>query len=134
MSGDTQTSKMRIQFAILARTLFGILAIIGGVYCALGIWFPGRRGRWGGGIITGTAKTNIVIGPISCAGFALLFISTGLMLLYGDAIPKSYRIGLSLCLPFSFILAVVGRTLDTPTAQRDWVLLRLRCLYSSLFS
>jgi hypothetical protein len=106
------------------RILIAIPALIVGVYCALGIWFPGIRGRWGGGF-TGTAKVKIVLGAVSCAGIALVAISMGLLSLIGNVVPKPYSAGLAICVPCGFILAIIGRMLDTQAHARSAGVYRL---------
>ncbi len=125
------------------RVIWGILAVIGGVYVALGIWLPSLRGQWGG-VFTGKPKGDrdrVRGGAVSSAGFGLLFISLGLISLSGDVMPKPLGAGLVACVFAAFFLIIGGWLLDshvhdserrayglpgesrmTPEARQRWIL------------
>jgi hypothetical protein len=98
-----------------------IFFIIGGVYSALGIWFPSLRMHWGGGLGGRPKKGEhvMVCGPVSCAGFTLFFLNLGLAFLCKDVIPKPYVIGLVVCGLCGFILIAVGAALDARVHSRS---------------
>src|SRR2546430_42383 len=78
------------------NAIFPVLAILGGVYSALGIWFPRLQGHWKG--------TRMTCGPVSCAGFAAFFIGLGTDFLVGDTVPERYRIWLFVPVILSWIV------------------------------
>jgi hypothetical protein len=84
----------------LFAAIYGLVGVLLGAYCALGIWFPRLRMRWKGASATA--------GPVNCAGFALAFTS-------GGSLVAGLQQG-SVWFLFSalngFILAGVGYALD----------------------
>ncbi len=93
------------------KAIFPILAILGGVYSALGIWFPRIRGHWKG--------TRMPCGPVSCTGFAAFFIGLGTDFLVGDAVSERYRIWLFLPVILSGIVVAIGYALDSRNYSRS---------------
>jgi hypothetical protein len=93
------------------QKIFPIFAIVGGIYAALGIWFPRLRAHWKG--------SRIPCGPVSCAGFAVFFISLGLCFLVGDAIPERHRIWLFFPVMLSWIVGAIGYALDSRAYARS---------------
>ena len=74
-------------------------------------------------MITGTARTDIICGPLSCAGFGLAFMSIGLLFLCGDTFSRPLAVSVAVAIPFGFVLGVLGRLLDT---RAHW---RVRKMY-----
>ena len=93
------------------KAIFPILAILGGVYSVLGIWFPRLRGHWKG--------TRMTCGLVSCAGIAAFFISLGADFLVEDAVPERYRIWLFLPVILSWIVVAIGYALDSRNYARS---------------
>src|ERR1041385_1548270 len=96
----------------ILRVTFGIFAIIGGVCALFGI----VRGVWGGGFGGAAPKDHrdrVQVGAVSSAGFGLLFISLGLVSLCGDAMPKSFGVGLVAIVFAAFFLIIGGWLLDS---------------------
>ncbi|SRR5260221_8839002 len=93
------------------KTIFPILAMIGGVYSALGIWFPRLRAHWKG--------TCMTCGPLSCAGFALFFISLGACFLVVDSVPERHRIWFFFTVMIGWILGAAGYALDARANSRN---------------
>ena len=87
----------------LFQTLFSLIALPLGIYAGLGIWFPSLRMNWRG--------TNITAGSVSCAGFALAFISGGLLSPFLESIP----IWATCPMILGLILALVGFVIDIVT-------------------
>lgn len=81
----------------MMKMISPILMILCGVLAALGIWFPRLRAHWKG--------TRIPCGPLSCSGFALLFIGGGVVFLVIDSISEGDRIYFGFPAIVGFILA-----------------------------
>jgi hypothetical protein len=86
------------------RTVIAVLAIVCGVFSALGIWFPRLRAHWKG--------TSMVCGPVTCAGGAVFFLSLGTVFLCVEAVPERYRTWFALPVIIGWILGSIGRMLD----------------------
>lgn len=84
--------------------LFPLIAIPIGIYAGLGIWVPSLRGKWQG--------TNRVAGPVSCAGFALLFGCGGIIFPILESIPMRNRIWAASPAILGLILAFIGFFID----------------------
>ena len=98
------------------RVILGIILTIIGMSVMLGIWFPGLRGTWGGGLSGRAPKDfrgRVPTGAVSSAGFGLSFISVGLALALGHVISKPLGIGLEVCIFAGFFLAIAGSLLDS---------------------
>jgi hypothetical protein len=89
----------------MMKMISPILMILCGVLAALGIWFPRLRAHWKG--------TRIPCGPLSCSGFALLFIGGGVVFLVIDSISEGDRIYFGFPAIVGFILAATGYAIDT---------------------
>src|SRR5262245_16031972 len=90
--------------------LFGVVGIIVGVFTALGIWFPRFRGHWKG--------TLMACGLVSCAGFALFFLSLGMAFLCAEAVPEKHRIWFMFPIISAWILIGAGYALDARAYSR----------------
>jgi hypothetical protein len=84
--------------------LIGIPMIAAGVFAALGIWLPRLRARW--------RSTRTVCGPVSCAGFALVFMSMGFAFLCAEAVPQGQRNWFGLPMILGVMLVLVGGARD----------------------
>ncbi len=93
------------------KTIFAILAMIGGVYSALSIWFPRFRAHWKG--------TRMTCGPVSCASFALFFISLGATFLVVDSVPERHRIWFFFPVMIGWIMGAAGYALDARAHSRS---------------
>ena len=86
------------------NVIFPVFAIGAGIFSAFGIWFPRFRCHWKG--------TRMACGPLSCAGFALFFISMGVVFLAVDLVPERHRIWFAFPAIIGWILGAVGYSLD----------------------
>jgi hypothetical protein len=91
-----------------ARSAFEIIvsfSLVGmGILCALGIWFSRFRVNWRG--------TQIRLGPLNCAGFALFFIGIGAIPLTDNLIPEHRGILLAIPALLGWVFGLVGYGLD----------------------
>lgn len=86
------------------KVIFPVFAIGAGIFSAFGIWFPRFRGHWKG--------SRMACGPLSCAGFALFFITGGVVFLTADLVPERHRIWFAFPGIIGWILCAVGYNLD----------------------
>jgi hypothetical protein len=93
--------------------IFAICCIGAGIYIALGIWFTGLRARWG------RKGEGTPLGPVSCAGMAMWFISLGLAALSGAvagalsySVPRLYSRLEILCAATGFALVIADDAFD----------------------
>ena len=94
--------------------LFGVVGIVVGAFAALGIWFPRFRGHWKG--------TRMACGAVSCAGFALFFLSLGTAFLCAEAVPEKHRIWFVFPVLLAWIATAAGYALDARVCSRNSLL------------
>lgn len=88
----------------VALVAFGLLAMGAGVYSALAAWFPSLRARWKG--------TQVVVGPVASVGFGLAFVSMGVILAGGGALPEEVRLALLVVFLAGFGSVTIGWFVD----------------------
>ncbi len=97
--------------AEVIKIIFPIFTLLVGIYAALGIWFPRFRGKWKG--------TQMTCGRLSCASFALFFLSMGVAILVFDSVAERHRIWLFFPVMIGWILGVAGYALDARAYARS---------------
>lgn len=95
----------------MMQKLLPVCAIAVGIYAALGIWFPRLRGHWKG--------TRIQSGALSCAGFAIFFLTIGVTFLTAESVPERHRIWFVFPGIIGWILGAAGYTLDVRKHARS---------------
>jgi hypothetical protein len=89
---------------IILQILLGSFAIVFGVYFVVQVFVPRLRLPWRG--------TSIKAGPVSCIGFALVFITAGLDSVFLDYSQRIFVTTTSVALALGILCVVGGSALD----------------------
>jgi hypothetical protein len=89
--------------------IVGILFVLFGLFSVVGIFVPRLRIPWRGGDRSG---------PVTCIGFALVFIAGGVLILFRDPSETVAPPAFGLAIGLGFLCAIIGCVLDSRSAKR----------------
>src|ERR1043166_5496563 len=108
MSDEKQCSAPQSLKRVM-NIVLGILFLLFGLFSVVEIFVPRLRLPWRG--------TRVRSGPVTCLGFALIFTTGGVLILFrgpSEAVAPAYGLAMGL----GFLCAIVGFVLDFRSVKR----------------
>ena len=90
--------------------ILGILFVLFGLFSLVEIFVPRLRIPWRG--------TRVRSGPVTCIGFALVFTTGGVLILFRDRTETVAPPAFGLAIGLGFLCAIIGFILDFRSAKR----------------